>query len=77
MWGKWSKGLVSYLLKEGVVSQVYVAEGVNGGLEPKVVGQGVGPRSRVGVDGEVGVGGRFGGEMEGRTSRGVRACVSG
>ena len=50
MWGKWSKGLVSYLLKEGVVSQVYVAEGVNGGLEPKVVGQGVGSRPRVGVD---------------------------
>ena len=77
MWGKWSKGLVSYLLKVGVVSQVYVAEGVNGGLEPKVVGQGVGLRSRVGVDGEVGVGGRFGGEVEGRTSRGVRSCVNG
>ena len=54
-----------------------MAEGVNGGLETKVVGQGVGPRSRVGVDGEVGVGGRFGGEVEGRTSRGVRSCVSG
>ena len=42
MWGKWSKGLVSYCLKTGVVSQVYVAEGVNGRLETKMVGQGVG-----------------------------------
>ena len=65
MWGKWSKGLVSYWLKAGVVSQVYVAEGVNDGLETKMVGQ------------RVGVGGRFGGEVEGRTSRGVRACMSG
>ena len=54
-----------------------MAEGVNGGLEIKVFGQGVGSRSRVGVDGEVGVGGRFSGEVEGRTSRGVRSCVSG
>ena len=38
------------LLKAGVVSQVDVAEGVNGGVETKVVGQGVGSRSRVGVD---------------------------
>ena len=38
--------------------------------------QRVGSRSRVGVDGEVGVGRRFSGEVEGRTSRGVRSCVS-
>ena len=54
-----------------------MAEGVNGGLETKVVGQGVGPWSRVGVDGEVGVGGRFGGEGEWRASRSVRSCVNG
>ena len=37
------------LLNVGVVSQVDVAEGVNGGLETKVVCQGVGSRSRGGV----------------------------
>ena len=65
------------LLKAGIISEVYVAEGVNGSLKSKVFGQGVGSRSRVGVDGEVGVGGRFSGEVEGRTSRGVRSCMSG
>ena len=54
-----------------------MAKWMDGGLEPKVVGQGVGSRSRVGVDGEVGVGERFIGEVEGRTRRGVRSCVSG
>ena len=50
MWGKWAERLVSNWLKARVVSEVYVAEGVNGGLEPKVVGQGVGSRSRVGIE---------------------------
>ena len=53
-----------------------MAKGMDGGLEPKVVGQGVGSRSRVGVDVEVRVGGRFSGEVEGRTRWGVRSCMS-
>ena len=77
MWGKWAKRLVCNWLKAGVISYVYVAKGVNGSLKSKVFGQGVGSRSRVGVDVEVRVGGRFSGEVEGRTSRGVRSCVSG
>ena len=36
-------------LKAGVISQIYVAEGVNGSLEAKVLGQWVGSGSRVGV----------------------------
>ena len=42
-------------LKAGVISQIYMAEGVNGSLEAKVLGQWVGFGSRVGV-GKVGVG---------------------
>ena len=41
--------MVRDLLEAGVVSQIYVAEGVNGSLEAKVVGQWVGSGSRVGV----------------------------
>ena len=37
------------LLKTGVISQIYVAEGVNGSLEAKVLGQWVGSGSRGGV----------------------------
>ena len=33
VWGKWSKGLVSDWLKAGVISYIYVAEGVNGSLK--------------------------------------------
>ena len=50
--GEWGKGFMRIfrdLLKAGVVSQVDVAEGVNGGVETKVVCQGVGSRSRGGV----------------------------
>ena len=54
-----------------------MAEGVNGSLKSEMFSQRVGSRSRDGVDGEVGVGGRFSGEVEGRTSRGVRSCASG
>ena len=36
-------------LKAGVISQIYVAEGVNDSLEAKVLGQWVGSGSRVGV----------------------------
>ena len=36
-------------LKARVISQIYLAEGVNGSLEAKVVGQWVGSGSRVGV----------------------------
>ena len=49
MWGKRSKGLVSDWLKAGVISYIYVAEGVNGSLEAKVLGQWVGSGSRGGV----------------------------
>ena len=41
--------IVRELLKAGVISQIYVAEGVNDSLEAKVVGQWVGSGSRVGV----------------------------
>ena len=41
--------IVRDLLKAGVISQIYVAEGVNGSFETKVLGQWVGPWSRVGV----------------------------
>ena len=37
------------LLKAGIISQIYMAEGVNGSLETKVLGQWVGSRSRVWV----------------------------
>ena len=37
------------LLKAGVISQIDVAEGVNGSFEAKVLGQWVGSWSRVGV----------------------------
>ena len=43
-------------LKAGVISQIYMAEGVNGSLEPKLLGQLVGSRSRVWV-GRVRIGG--------------------
>ena len=59
--------IIRDLLKAGVVSQVYVAEGVNGGLETKVVGQWVGSGSRI----------RVGGEVEWGASRGVGWCASG
>ena len=41
--------MVREWLKAGVISYIYVAEGVNGILKSKVFGQGVRSRSRVGV----------------------------
>ena len=63
-------------LKAGVISNVYMAERVNGCLKAKVIGQGVGSGSRAWM-GRVRMGGRFGGEVEWRASRGVRSCVNG
>ena len=41
--------IVRDLLKAGVISQIYVAEGVNDSLEAKVFGQLIGSGSRVAV----------------------------
>ena len=63
-------------LKAGVVSYIDFTEGVNGGVKSKVLGQGVGSGSRVGVD-KVRMGGGFGREVEWRASRSVRSCENG
>ena len=57
-------------LKARIVSDVYLAEGVNGSVKTKLLGQGVGSCSRIGVD-------RFRGEAERRACRSTRACESG
>ena len=51
------------LLKAGIISEVYVAEGVNGSVKSKVLSQGVGSGSRGGVD-RVRMRGGFGREGE-------------
>ena len=63
-------------LKAGVVSYIDFTEGVNGGVKSKVLGQGVGSGSRVGVD-RIRMGGRFVGEAEWRASRSARSCENG
>ena len=60
-------------LKAGIISQIYLAEGVNGSMEAKVLGQGVEAGSRVRVD----KGGRFGGEAKWRASRSIRKSENG
>ena len=45
-------------------------------MKSKVFGQGVGSGSRAWM-GRVGMGGRFGGEVEWRASRSVRSCENG
>ena len=49
-------------LKAWVISYIHLAEGVNGSMEAKVLGQGVGSGSRVGVD-RVRMGKGFGREI--------------
>ena len=51
--GEWDKGfmrILRNLLKAGIISEVYVAEGVNGSLESEMFSQRVGSRARVGIE---------------------------
>ena len=59
-------------LKARIVSYVYLAERVNGSVKTKLLGQGVGSWSRVGVD-RFRMGGRFAGEAEWRACRSARS----
>ena len=63
-------------LKAGVISYIYLAERVNGSVKSKVLGQGVGSWSRVGVN-RIRMGERFVGEAEWRACRSARSCENG
>ena len=63
-------------LKARIVSYVYLAEGVNGSVKTKLLGQGVGSWSRVGLD-RFRMGERFVGEAEWRACRSARSCENG
>ena len=63
-------------LKAGEISYIDVAEGVNGSLKSKVLGQGVGSRSSAWM-GRVGMGGKSGGVAKWRASRSVRSSENG
>ena len=63
-------------MKARIVSYIYLAERVNGSVKSKVLGQGVGSWSRVGVD-RFRMEGGFVGEAEWRACRGARSCENG
>ena len=63
-------------LKARIISYIDLAEGVNGSVKSKVLGQGVGSWSRVGVN-RIRMGERFVGEAEWRACRSARSCENG
>ena len=67
--------IIGEWLKARIVSYVNF-EGVNGSVKTKLLGQGVGSWSRVGVD-RFRMGGRFVGEAEWRACRSARSCENG
>ena len=75
VWGKWQI-VIRKGLKPGILLYIWLTEGVNGSVKTKLLGQGIGSWSRVGVD-RFRMGGRFVGEAEGRACRSARSCENG